>query len=197
MTYFHPAWLEHQRKRYLRADAYRFAAPGTPDAKMPGWLDPSATRVRWKEAQEEEARRQAEAVQEEFERKLLRLHCEVKKLKLEHERWLFEEKYGFNPDQPRDELGRWTSGANNVGDSAVASSGNDSLATTGDAESQRTRLAQAGFGTLITQFEVPGGRRCVYNFGSYSVVVSGPTNFLCSPTVHWSGVVHGRLLNDN
>jgi len=53
MTYFHPAWLEHQRKRYLRADAYRFAAPGTPEAKMPGWLDPSAMRVRWKEAQDQ------------------------------------------------------------------------------------------------------------------------------------------------
>ena len=52
MTYFHPAWLEHQRKRYLRADAYRFAAPGTPEAKPPGWLDPSMTRVRLKEAQE-------------------------------------------------------------------------------------------------------------------------------------------------
>jgi hypothetical protein len=36
MTYFHPAWVEHQRKRYTRADAYRFAAPGTPEARMPG-----------------------------------------------------------------------------------------------------------------------------------------------------------------
>ncbi len=67
MTYFHPAWLEHQRQRYLRADAYRFAPPGTPEAKMPGWLDPSATRVRLKEAQEAKAPRQAEAAQEEFE----------------------------------------------------------------------------------------------------------------------------------
>jgi hypothetical protein len=59
MTYFHPAWLEHQRKRFTRADAYRLAAPGTPEAKMPGWLDPSMLRVRLKEAQQEEARQDA------------------------------------------------------------------------------------------------------------------------------------------
>ncbi len=113
MTYFHPAWLEHQRQRYLRADAYRFAPPGTPEAKMPGWLDPSATRVRLKEAQEAKAPRQAEAAQEEFERELLELRLEVKKLKLDHELWLLEEKY--SPNQPRvpagnPEGGQWTSG---------------------------------------------------------------------------------------
>jgi hypothetical protein len=52
--------------------------------------------------------RRAEAAQEEYERELLQLRWEVKKLKLEHELWLLEEKY--SPDQPRDELGRWTSG---------------------------------------------------------------------------------------
>ena len=56
MSYVNPAWLEHQRT-LQRADAYRFAPPGSPEAKPPGWLDPSATRVRLKEAQEEEARR--------------------------------------------------------------------------------------------------------------------------------------------
>jgi len=60
MTYFHPAAVEHRRKRFTRADAYRFAAPGTPEAKPPGWLDPSMMRVRLKEAQEEEARAQEE-----------------------------------------------------------------------------------------------------------------------------------------
>src|SRR5947208_1634285 len=79
MTYFHPAWLEHQRKRFTRADAYRFAAPGTPEAKPPGWLDPSATRVRLKEAQEEEARAQEAAEQEALER-------EVAALRASHER---------------------------------------------------------------------------------------------------------------
>jgi len=51
MAWIHPAAVEHRRKLFTRADAYRFAAPGTPEAKMPGWLDPSATRVRLKEAQ--------------------------------------------------------------------------------------------------------------------------------------------------
>src|SRR3954447_21619031 len=83
-----------------------FDALCTPEAKMPGWLDPSATRVRLKEAQEEEARQHELAAQEEFERELLQLRWEVKKLKLEHELWLLEEKY--SPDQPRDDHGRWT-----------------------------------------------------------------------------------------
>ena len=56
MSYMHPAALAARRKYWTRHDAWRFAAPGTPEAKMPGWLDPSATRVRLKEAQEEEAR---------------------------------------------------------------------------------------------------------------------------------------------
>jgi hypothetical protein len=120
MTYFHPAWLEHQRKRFTRADAYRFAAPGTPEAKPPGWLDPSATRVRLKEAQEDEARARAAAEQEEYERELLQLRWEVKKLKLEHELWCLEEKY--SPSQPRDDRGRWTdAGAGANGDGSAAS----------------------------------------------------------------------------
>ena len=67
MSYIHPAALAARRKYWTRHDAYRFAAPGTPEAERPGWLDPSATRVRLKEAQEEEARRQELVAQEEFE----------------------------------------------------------------------------------------------------------------------------------
>ena len=97
---------------------------------MPGWLDPSATRVRLKEAQEEEARRQELVAQEEFERELLELRWLVKKLKLEHELWLFEQKY--SPSQPRvpagnSDGGQWTSGANAVGDAAAADSSNEIL----------------------------------------------------------------------
>src|ERR1041384_4807710 len=99
MTYFNPIWLEGQRKYWTRPDSYRFFKPGCPEAKMPGWLDPWATRVRMQAAAEDEARAQAEAAQEEFERELLELRLEVKKLKLEHELWCFEQKY--SPDQPR------------------------------------------------------------------------------------------------
>src|SRR5436853_1166584 len=87
MSDVNEAWRKAQRERwlrpnwqlYVRADAYRFATPGTPEAKPPGWLDPSMTRVRWKEAQEEEARAQKAAAQEEFER-------EVAQLRASHER---------------------------------------------------------------------------------------------------------------
>src|SRR5207302_9880208 len=112
MTYFHPAWLEHQRKRYLRADAYRFAAPGTPEAKPPGWLDPSMMRVRLKEAQEAEARQQELAAQEEYEGEVLALRHDLPTLKLEYELWRFDQKY--SPSQPRvpagnPDGGQWTS----------------------------------------------------------------------------------------
>src|ERR1041384_5062096 len=131
MTYFNPIWLEGQRKRWTRPDSYRFFKPGCPEAKMPGWLDPWATRVRMEEAAEDEARAQAEAAQEQFERELLQLRWEVKKLKLEHELWRFEQKY--SPDQPRvpagsPQGGQWTSGANAVGD-AVAGGSNVSNGT--------------------------------------------------------------------
>ncbi len=105
MSYADPRWLEGRRKYWTRPDAYRFFKPGTPEAKMPGWLDPWATRVRAEEAAADEAHARAVAEQEEFERELLQLRWEVKKLKLEHELWCFEQKY--SPDQPRDDRGRW------------------------------------------------------------------------------------------
>src|SRR4029453_7567032 len=98
MTYFHPAWLEHQRKRYARADAYRFAAPGTPEAKPPGWLDPSATRVRWKEAQEEEARAQFAAEVKALQDQQDRLCAMLADIKYELAWRQMCRKYGYNPD---------------------------------------------------------------------------------------------------
>ena len=103
MSYANPIWLEGRRKYWTRPDAYRFAPPGSPEAKMPGWIDPWATRVRAKEAAEDEARARAAAAQEEFEREFLQLRWEVKKLKLEHELWCFEQKY--SPNQPRSPKG--------------------------------------------------------------------------------------------
>jgi hypothetical protein len=123
LSYANPIWLEGRRKYWTRPGSYRFFKPGCPEAKMPGWLDPWATRVRMEEAAEDEARAQGQAAQEEFERDLLQLRWEVKKLKLEHELWCFEQKY--SPDQPRvppgsPQGGQWTSGANAVGDAAAA-----------------------------------------------------------------------------
>src|ERR1043165_1294367 len=65
MSYADPIWLEGRRKYWTRPDGYRFFKPGCPEAKMPGWLDPWATRVRMQEAAEDEARVQAEAAQED------------------------------------------------------------------------------------------------------------------------------------
>jgi len=113
MAWIDPRAEEYLRRRFTRADAYRFAPPGTPEAKMPGWIDPSATRVRLKEAQEEEARARAAAEQEAFEREVLALRHDFAKLKLEHELWLFDQKY--SPSQLRvpagnPDGGQWTSG---------------------------------------------------------------------------------------
>jgi hypothetical protein len=125
MSYAHPIWLEGRRKYRTRPDAYRFAAPGSPEAKMPGWLDPWMTRVRAKETAEDAARAQAAAEQEEFEREVLALRHDFAELKLEYELWCFEQKYSAN--QPRvpvgsPEGGQWTSGARAVGDAAAANS---------------------------------------------------------------------------
>src|SRR5881227_701549 len=123
MSYVHPAWLEHQRKRFTRPDAYRFAPPGSPEAKPPGWLDPSATRVRLKEAQEDEARARAAAEQEALEREILALRHDFAKLKLEYELRRFQRKY--SPNQPRDDRGRWTdsgAGAQPVGPAGSSAS---------------------------------------------------------------------------
>ena len=68
MAWIDPRAEEYLRRRFTRADAYRLAPPGSPEAKMPGWIDPSATRVRLREAQEEEARARAAAEQEALER---------------------------------------------------------------------------------------------------------------------------------
>src|SRR5436190_1252999 len=105
MSYANPIWLEGRRKYWTRPDAHRFAPPGSPEAKMPGWLDPWMTRVRAKEAAEDAARTRAAAEQEEFEREVLALRHDFAKLKLEYELRCFERKY--SPDQPRDERGRW------------------------------------------------------------------------------------------
>ena len=71
--------------------------------------------------------RRAQAAARRFARATIREHTrwEVKKLKLEHELWCFEQKYSAN--QPRvpagnSDGGQWTSGARAVGDAAAANS---------------------------------------------------------------------------
>jgi len=119
-SYADPIWLEGQRKRWTRPDAYRFAPPGSPEAKMPGWLDPWATRVRTKEAARDEARARAAAEQEEFEREVAELRDANARVRIMLADVKFElalralgRKY--SQDQPRvpagsPDGGQWTSG---------------------------------------------------------------------------------------
>jgi len=131
MSYIHPAAVEHHRKRWMRPDAYRFAPPGSPEAKPPGYLHPWAAVARAEEAKAaaDEAERDA------FERELLALRHELAKIRLDYELRRFQQKY--SPDQPRvpagsgRESGQWTDGG-----------GSDTgRAQSADAEPERIRLA--------------------------------------------------------
>jgi hypothetical protein len=53
------------------------------------------------------------------------------------------------------------------------------------------------FGRLTAEIPVPGGRRCIYDFGAVSVVVPGPVNFPCMTAVPLAATTHGYLLNAN
>jgi hypothetical protein len=69
---------------------------------MPGWLDPSATRVRLQEAQEEEARAVFEAEVKALQAEQDRLCAMFAEIEYEFAWRKFCRKYGFDPDQPRD-----------------------------------------------------------------------------------------------
>jgi hypothetical protein len=132
MSYANPIWLEGRRKYWTRPDAYRFAPPGSPEAKMPGWLDPWATRVRAKEAAEEAARAQADAEQEELERELAELRdanarvgIMLADVKFELALRALGQKYSQSQQRVpagSPEGGQWTSGATAIGDAAAPDS---------------------------------------------------------------------------
>ena len=112
--------LEYRRKLFTRPDAYRFAAPGTPEAKMPGWLDPSATRVRLKEAQEEEAAAAFAIELAELRASHERAREMLAEVKYELAWRRLCRKYGYNPNQPRvpggnPDGGQWTNDEQWVG----------------------------------------------------------------------------------
>jgi hypothetical protein len=99
MSYFNPIWLEGQRQRWTRNDAHRFAPPVPPKSF-------AARRLEQRQAEEEQAAAAAE--QGAFEREVLALRRQLAELKFDLVwRW-FWRKYNYNPNQPRDEQGRWT-----------------------------------------------------------------------------------------
>jgi len=126
MAYIHPLAVEHHRKRWTRPDASRFAAPGTPEAKMPGYLHLWAEVARQEQAVADEAKARALAEQDEIEREVLALRAAnacvrimLADLKFELALRALGRKY--SPDQPRvragnPDGGQWTDGGGQGGE---------------------------------------------------------------------------------
>jgi hypothetical protein len=126
-----------------------------PEAKRPGYLHPWAGVARAEEAAEDEARAQAEAAQEEFEREVLALReanacvrIMLADVKFELALRALGRKYSQNQSRVpagSPQGGQWTSGANGVGGSANdhrnLEQGREGLPTAPD-QSQRSDLAQ-------------------------------------------------------
>jgi len=89
----------------------------------------------------------------------------------------------FNPDQPRDDHGRWMGG----GDPGSSTS------------NSRGQQVASGYewGSLVAEFMTGVGRRCIYRFDYGLVAIPGPTYGRCWDSVLSSAATHGTLLNDN
>ena len=86
----------------------------------------------------------------------------------------------YSPDQLRDDLGRWTSGSDDLAEPASI------LAAVADS-----------FGELVANYMAGGQRICVYKFDFGLVSTVGSNNLGCLSPMHSSGVWHGQMLNDN
>jgi len=155
-----PAQIEAQRKEFAK----RERAFETPLARR-------LRKEAEERAQIEQERLEAE-LQEEIEREALAMKTDVASMRLEltlaelrwkaecaerkrqadlaWERFMaafkrgdFRRKANFDPDQPRDELGRWTDagGENNVGDAAAPESSDESVPADNLCNSRNTALA--------------------------------------------------------
>jgi hypothetical protein len=137
MVWFHPAAVEHRRKlftrpdsaRFLRHDAHRF---GRPKPSEKSWAARMVEQIR---ADEEEVARAAEIAAFEAGHRALRR--ELAELKFELAWRALCRKYGFNPDQPRDELGRWT----DAGGASQSDSSDDPAESDAQPESDREVLS--------------------------------------------------------
>jgi len=118
MAYFHPAWLQHRRRRWMPPSAERWIRPHTrrwmrPSSKLFLTLLPDER----KDSPEASAELDLAAEREE----LLRLKSELAALKAEIKfRRLLRDSKAYNPNQPRvpagsREGGQWTSGGDTSG----------------------------------------------------------------------------------
>ena len=122
MAYMHPAATEHLRKRWMRPDAYRFAAPGTPEAKPPGYLHPWAEVARAEDEAKAAAEEDAKAA---FATKVKMLQASQDRLwamlaEVKYELAWRRLRHKYSPDQPRmpagnSDGGQWTSGGGGAG----------------------------------------------------------------------------------
>jgi hypothetical protein len=113
-------YLEHQRRRwmrpdahlYIRHDAWRFMRPGSPI-----YVGRDVVKYFWPEADTSEtARRDDSSIDPAplSDDELASQRLALARLRVDWELLKFElrgRKAGFNPDQPRDDHGRWTSGS--------------------------------------------------------------------------------------
>jgi hypothetical protein len=98
MSYVNPNWLEGQRKRWTRHDAHRFAPPVAPKLF-------AARRLEQRRAEEEQAALDAEW--QAFYAEHLELRRQLADIKFDLAWRRLCRKYGYNPNQPRDDHGRW------------------------------------------------------------------------------------------
>jgi hypothetical protein len=136
MAQFHPAWVERERRRfmrpnahlYIRHDAYRYMAPGAPR-----YVGKDVVRYFWPDLKTEQAVQRNDRHEDEERERVLAVAQqsldEVRHALADVKFWLrFRQllrKAGFNPDQPRVPAGnsgggQWT-GENESGSESSAS----------------------------------------------------------------------------
>lgn len=199
-----PAWVAHQRARWLRPDAHLFVRPDAHRFMPPGaprLLGKDAVRYFWPDAPSE--RRASEPAPLRgldlsiARASLRRLKGEVAALQAElrFRRFLRDLKAGFNPDQPRDDHGRWTDDNGSGTDGGGGGSSDDRQTRLSNDEAA---VAQIEMGVLLGQAIVHptrgGGKDCFYQFSYGIVAIRWSANFSCSPTLPWFAATHGRLI---
>jgi hypothetical protein len=101
-----PRAVEHRRKRFTRHDAWRLAPPGTPEARPPGYLHPSARIAAFERAQQKAAW-QERVEWEKSQRELLEIQRDWEELKREIRAGQLDQKWD---GQPRDDHSRFSFG---------------------------------------------------------------------------------------
>jgi len=124
-----PAWIEHQRRRFLRPDWQRYMRPdwkrwAPPEVRR--WLEPDPAHDRGRREQKEPDGAWSEQDLAIARRNLAYARSELAAIKAELRFRQLLRKAGFNPDQPRvpagdPDGGQWTSGEAAGGESNTVS----------------------------------------------------------------------------